>query len=129
MGNWKDVNTFLLKSPPMAFVDFSTKKRLKIFEGITGTFAHSQQSTVGYITLEKGVHAPEHKHIHEQWTHVLSGELEFTCGGETKLLIPGMSAHIPSNVLHSAYAITECKVMDCFSPVREDFVELEKTTK
>jgi quercetin dioxygenase-like cupin family protein len=113
----------------MAFVDFSTKKRLKIFEGITGTFAHSQQATFGYVTLEKGVRAPEHNHIHEQWTHVISGELEFTLGGEPRLLTPGMSVHIPSNVLHSAYAITECKVLDCFSPVREDFVELEKNTK
>jgi quercetin dioxygenase-like cupin family protein len=118
-----------LKSATMAFIDFSTKKRLKIFEGITGTFAHSQHATFGYVTLEKGVRAPEHNHIHEQWTHVISGELEFTLGGKTMLLTPGMSAHIPSNVLHSAYAITECKVMDCFSPMREDFVELEKNTK
>lgn len=113
----------------MPFINFNSKKKLKIFEGITGSFAHSAQSTFGYLTLEKGVRAPEHNHIHEQWTHVLSGELEFTLGGEVMKLTPGMSAFIPSNVLHSAYAITECKVMDCFSPVREDFIELEKKIK
>jgi quercetin dioxygenase-like cupin family protein len=110
----------------MPFTDFNNKKKLKIFEGITGSFAHSEQSTFGYVTLEKGVRAPEHHHIHEQWTHVLSGELEFTLGGETKVLTAGMSAFIPSNIPHGAYAITECKVMDCFTPVRQDFVELEK---
>src|SRR5687767_9178670 len=113
----------------MSFVDFNSKKGLKIFEGITGTFAHSAKSTFGYVILEKGVRAPEHSHIHEQWTHVISGELDFTLGGETRKLTPGMSAFIPSNVPNSAHAITECKVMDCFSPVREDFVELEKNTK
>ena len=113
----------------MPFVNFNTKKKLKIFEGITGLFAHSAKSTFGYVTLEKGVRAPEHNHAHEQWTHVISGELEFTLDGETRLLTSGMSAFIPSNIPHSAYAITECKVMDCFSPVREDFVELEKNTK
>jgi quercetin dioxygenase-like cupin family protein len=110
----------------MPFIDFNTKKKLKIWEGITGTFAHSEKSTFGYVTLEKGACASEHNHVHEQWTHVLSGELEFTLGGEVMLLTAGMSAYIPSNVPHSAYAITECKVMDCFSPVREDFIELEK---
>ena len=113
----------------MPFVNFNLIKKLKIFEGITGSFAHSKQSTFGYVTLEKGVRAPEHNHIHEQWTHVISGELEFTIGGETSVLTPGMSAFISSNVPHSAYAITECKVMDCFTPVREDFVELEKQSK
>jgi hypothetical protein len=29
---------------------------------------------------------------------------------------------------HSAKAITACKVIDCFLPVRQDFVELEKNT-
>ena len=110
----------------MPFIDFNAKKRLKIWEGITGVFAHSDISTFGYVTLEKGIRAPEHNHVHEQWTHVLSGELEFTLDGEIRLLTPGMSVYIPSNSPHSAYAITECKVLDCFSPVREDFVELEK---
>jgi quercetin dioxygenase-like cupin family protein len=112
----------------MPFINFNSGKKLKLFEGITGTFAHSEQSSFGYVTLEKGARAIEHHHVHEQWTHVLSGELEFTLGDEKKILTPGMSAYIPSNVPHSAYAITECKVMDCFSPVREDFVELEKKT-
>lgn len=110
----------------MPFINFNSKKKLNIFEGISGSFAHSSQSTFGYVTLEKGVRAPEHNHIHEQWTHVLSGELEFTLGSEVMKLTSGMSAFIPSNVPHSAYAITECKVMDCFAPAREDFIALEK---
>ena len=122
----KDVDTFKSNLNTMPFVNYNSGKRIKIFEGITGSFAHSEKSTFGYVTLEKGVRAPEHHHPHEQWTHVISGELEFTLGEEVQVLTPGMSVFIPSNVPHTAFAITECKVMDCFSPVREDFIELEK---
>src|SRR5688572_2572536 len=110
----------------MPFVDFNAKKIVKVWDGITGPLAHSEKLTFGYFTLEKGAVAKEHQHPHEQWTHVLSGELEFTLGGEKKILRSGMAAYIPSNTPHSAFAITECKVIDCFLPVREDFVELEK---
>ena len=110
----------------MPFVDFNAKKKVKLFEGITGSIHHSQQLTFAHITLEKGALAPEHHHIHEQWTHVLSGALEFTLGDEKALLTSGMAVYIPSNIPHSAHAITKCNVIDCFLPVREDFIELEK---
>jgi quercetin dioxygenase-like cupin family protein len=113
----------------MPFINYNTKKKLKIWEGITGSFAHSKKATFGYVLLEKGALAAEHHHPHEQWTHVISGDLEFNLGGEKMILTQGMSVHIPSNVPHSARAITECKVLDCFAPVREDFIELEKNSK
>ena len=112
----------------MPFIDFKVRKRVKIWEGITGTLHHSQQLTFAHVTLQKGAFLPEHHHVHEQWTHVIEGELLFNINGEEKLLTPGMTAFMPSNIPHSAKAITECKVIDCFQPVREDFVELEKQT-
>ncbi len=42
------------------------------------------------------------------------------------VLQPGMTAFIPSGVVHSGKAFTECKVIDFFIPVREDYRELEK---
>jgi quercetin dioxygenase-like cupin family protein len=50
----------------------------------------------------------------------------FNLNGEEKLLTSGMTAFIPSNVPHGATAVTECRVIDCFLPVREDLVDLEK---
>lgn len=113
----------------MPFIDFGTTKRIQIWEGISGAFHHSEQLTFGHITLVKDVVVPEHKHVHEQWTHVLAGELEFTLDGKTMVLKPGMAVHIPSEVPHGARAITECNVMDCFLPVREDFVDLAKKSE
>jgi quercetin dioxygenase-like cupin family protein len=109
----------------MGFIDYNAKPELKVWNGIHGRIHHSDQLSFCHITLEEGAVLPEHHHIHEQWTHVLEGQLEFTLGGETQIMGPGISAQIPSDVPHSARAITRCKVMDAFMPVREDFKSLE----
>jgi quercetin dioxygenase-like cupin family protein len=112
----------------MPFINFKEQKKVKIWEGVTANLFHSAQATFAYVTLQKGAEVRLHHHIHEQWTHVIEGEMLFDLDGEQKLLTPGMAAFMPSNLPHSAKAITECKVIDCFLPVREDFVELEKNT-
>lgn len=112
----------------MAYIDFAQRKKVKIFEGITAQMFHSQQITFAHVTLEKGADVTEHSHVHEQWTHVIEGEMLFVISGEKTVLTPGMAAFIPSHAVHSAKAITKCRVIDCFLPVREDFVELEKNS-
>jgi len=42
-------------------------------------------------------------------------------GGEACPLTAGMFHVIHANVPHSAVAITDCKVIDAFVPVREDY--------
>jgi quercetin dioxygenase-like cupin family protein len=83
---------------------------------------------LGISPLMPTLFMPVHSHPHEQWSHVLEGELEFDIDGEKMLLTPGMTAYIPSNAPHSAVAHTQCKVIDCFTPPRQDFIELEKNT-
>lgn len=89
--------------------------------GITGRYVHGHESTVGWLDIEKGSVLPLHHHIHEQITFILEGELEMTIGGETMILKPGCFHVIPSNVPHTAVALSNCKVIDVFHPVREDY--------
>jgi quercetin dioxygenase-like cupin family protein len=105
----------------MPFIDFNTGKTIQVWEGISGKISHSDVSTFCHFTIENGTNLPEHSHMHEQWCHVIEGRLEFNIQGEKQILTSGMSAFIPSNLPHSAKALTECKVIDCFTPVREDF--------
>jgi quercetin dioxygenase-like cupin family protein len=110
----------------MPFIDFHTRKKVKLFDGITATMFHSDTTTFAHVVLDEGAVVPEHSHVHEQWTHVVKGQMEFNINGEVERLTPGMTAYIPSNMPHSAKAVTMCKVIDSFTPVREDFVALEK---
>jgi quercetin dioxygenase-like cupin family protein len=110
----------------MPFLNFNTKNKVQIWDGVKAAFFHSEKLTFGHIILDEGAVVAEHSHIHEQWTHVIEGEMQFTINGETQVLSHGMTAYMPPNVVHSAKAISECRVIDCFMPVREDFVALER---
>ena len=53
---------------------------------------------------------------------MLKGELDFTIGGETRLLHPGDLYIIPGGVDHEVkVGGTPAKVLDILSPVREEY--------
>ena len=52
---------------------------------------------------------------------MLAGTLELTVSGETHTLRPGDVFVIPPGVLHSGRALSQCRVLDVFAPVREDY--------
>jgi quercetin dioxygenase-like cupin family protein len=92
-----------------------------IVPGFHARMIHTDSLTIAFVDIEAGATLPEHAHIHEQITNMLEGELEMTIGGKTSRFSAGQSVVIPSNVPHSGRAITACKAMDVFTPVREDF--------
>jgi quercetin dioxygenase-like cupin family protein len=53
---------------------------------------------------------------------MLDGQFELRVDGRPMQLSPGDIVIIPSNVPHSGRAIRNCKILDAFHPVREDFV-------
>lgn len=84
----------------MPYIDFNSRKKVKIWDGTTGSFFRSGIATFGHISLEKGMVLPVHSHFHEQWAHLVEGELEFTITDQATFLKPGMSAFIQSGVFH-----------------------------
>ncbi len=93
----------------------------EIIKGFNGRFFHTNNFTIAFWEIEEGAMLPEHSHIHEQTTQVIEGKLEMLIDGISTVLEPGMIANIPSNVIHSGKALTNCKVTDVFSPTREDY--------
>jgi len=93
----------------------------ELAKGIRGRYFHTEAMTVGFVDIDKGAILPAHSHVHEQITEITEGQLEMTIGGVTQILEPGVITLIPSNVVHGARALTDCKVVDIFSPVREDY--------
>lgn len=93
----------------------------EIFPGFHGRFVHSERMTFAYWDIESGSLVPEHSHMHEQVVNMLEGQLELTVDGHTRILDPGQVLIIPPHAIHSGKALTACKVLDVFSPVREDY--------
>ena len=74
------------------------------------------------VDLEANITLPKHSHPHEQSTYVLEGELLFYLADESRLLRAGDVVIIPGGVEHFAkVGPMGSKVLDTFSPVREDF--------
>ncbi len=89
--------------------------------GFYGRFVHGEASTLSYVTITKGSTLPTHQHPHEQITHIVEGELQMKIGDEEFVFTPGSVYVIPGNTPHSAFALTDCKVLDFFSPARDDY--------
>jgi quercetin dioxygenase-like cupin family protein len=111
----------LLNDKKISMQHLDTVKGKEIVTGIYGRFVHGNSMTLSFVDIQPGAILPEHSHPHEQITYLLEGELEMVIGGEKMLLTPGMVHVIPGNVPHSAVARTFVKVLDAFSPVREDY--------
>lgn len=93
----------------------------ELAKGIVGRYFHTESTTIGFVEIEKGSILPAHSHVHEQTTLVTEGKLEMTIDGVVQVLNPGTILRIPSHAVHSARALTDCKVTDVFCPVREDY--------
>jgi quercetin dioxygenase-like cupin family protein len=89
--------------------------------GLTGYYAHGTNMSFGYVEIKAGSGIPMHNHVHEQITYIVEGQLDMIIGGKPCSLTAGMFYVIDSNVLHSAVAVTDCKVIDVFNPVREEY--------
>lgn len=106
----------------MPFATLASLPAKEIFGGaVRGHYAHAERMTVGEVSLQPNTTIPLHQHPHEQVTYVIEGRFQFTVGTETTVLEPGMVALIPGGVMHGGTTLTACRVIDLFSPVREDY--------
>ena len=106
---------------PNDIMDWSKVEPRTVIPGFVGRFLHSDTMTFVLWQIDAGATLPEHSHHHEQVAHVYEGEFEVTVEGKTMRLLAGMVAAIPSNARHSGRALTDCRIMDVFYPVREDY--------
>ena len=97
-----------------------TKER-EIIPGYHAKIIHSENMTFVYWTIEKNKELPEHSHVNEQVTHMLSGQFELMIEKENKILKSGDVVIIPPHIKHSGRSRTSCKILDVFYPIREDY--------
>ena len=89
--------------------------------GFTGRIIHTDQVSISFFEIKKGSSLPEHAHHHEQTSYVIEGSFEFTLDGEKRIVGPGDYVCISPNTPHAGTALSDCRIMDVFSPVREEY--------
>jgi quercetin dioxygenase-like cupin family protein len=102
------------------FIALNDLENKEVMKGITLDFFRTEHLTVAFTALKAGAEIPLHHHIHEAIDIVMDGELEMQVGETNGVLKPGVISNVPSNIPHKAQAITDCKVITVFYPLRED---------
>ena len=105
----------------MGFVDLNQIEQRELIPGFHVRFIHSESMTMAYWEIDAGAELPLHSHPHEQVANVLEGEIEFVLDREVRIGGPGTVVVIPGDVPHSGKAVTRCRILDVFHPVRQDF--------
>ena len=93
----------------------------EISKGFNARLIHTDNLTLAYVDIDDGAALAEHSHVHEQVVNMLEGRFELTVNGVPHILEAGDVFALASNVPHSGRALTKCRILDVFNPVREDF--------
>ena len=74
------------------------------------------------FSFEKGGIGALHSHPHLQTSYVAEGVFEVTIGGVTETIGAGGAYIVPSGLAHGVKALTVGKLIDSFTPRRDDFL-------
>jgi quercetin dioxygenase-like cupin family protein len=74
------------------------------------------------VDFEAGAVGAVHHHPHRQATYVAAGSFDITVGDQTSRLTAGDSFVAAADVRHGVAAIEKGTLVDCFTPIREDFL-------
>lgn len=74
------------------------------------------------VAFDAGAAGTPHAHPHVQCTLVESGAFDVTIAGRTARLVAGDSFITPPNALHGVVCVEPGRLLDAFTPMRQDFV-------
>jgi quercetin dioxygenase-like cupin family protein len=103
------------------FYHFSDIETREMTLGYFSKIIHTANNTINFLEVKAGAVSAMHQHVNHQCAFVIEGQFELTVDGVSRILDTGTFAMIPPNVIHGGRAITDCKLIDIFDPVREDF--------
>ena len=74
------------------------------------------------FSFEAGAVGAPHAHPHIQNSYVAAGRFEVTIGDETQIVAAGGGFIVPSGVTHGVVALEAGRLVDSFTPRRDDFL-------
>ncbi len=88
--------------------------------------AHGERIMLVEVSFEAGGVGAEHEHPHDQATYCLEGEFTFAVGRDSRTLRPGDSVFIPGGARHGTTCVARGRLLDAFTPRRDDFLPKER---
>lgn len=79
--------------------------------------------------LAAGTKMAEHQHPQEQIIHILSGRMTVFANGGAHELRAGDSYYLAGNVPHGVETPEATRVLDTFSPPRDEYIALDEQAK
>jgi quercetin dioxygenase-like cupin family protein len=118
----------------MATVDLDLMKNenpwIEICPGIRRqTVTHGKMMYQMMAELEAGSIMPAHQHPQEQITYLLSGRMKLIVEGTPHELKAGDSFYLASNVPHGVETIEQTRVLDTFSPPRDEYLAIDEAKR
>ena len=109
----------------MPFIDISNVEPIEPAPGCRMRTPYGDNLMLSYLEMDEDAVVPLHDHPHEQGGILLEGRMELTIGDEMRVCEAGSLFIIPPDTPHKAVAVGgPAKVLDVFSPVREDYAAM-----
>ena len=111
----------------MPVLKFKESSTVTVRKGLERKIIHTEDLMTVLLDFSDGPweeKEPPHSHPHVQTSYIAEGEIIFYCEGEPdEHLKTGDMFVVPSGKLHTIKLLTKtARLVDSFSPVREDFL-------
>jgi quercetin dioxygenase-like cupin family protein len=109
---------------PGRWVTVDALDPLEMLPGLEFRPVTTDSVMTNFVTFAPNAPAPMHHHFEQQIAIVISGELTFTVGSETRVMHGGECVVIPPHVPHGGVGGPEgCVVLDVFTPPRAGILD------
>jgi quercetin dioxygenase-like cupin family protein len=82
-----------------------------------------EKTLMAEFLLSEGSVIPEHSHPNEQSGYLVRGRLRLYVGSKSKVMEPGDSWCVPTDVKHKVDVLEDSVAVEVFSPRREDYIK------
>ena len=113
----------------MAAFQYEQLPAAPIRQGAERRLAHTDNLMIVIVDFHDGPQSqpdPLHSHPHEQVSYVAAGEIIFVMEGQQTRLGAGDVFVVPSGKPHTIQLLSQhARLIDCFTPIRGDFLPQE----
>jgi quercetin dioxygenase-like cupin family protein len=112
-------------------IRYSEVPAIELTSNIKAHIISGGKITLSFASAEPNAVLPPHRHENEQMLIVMDGSIDLVIEGKQYQVEKGDVIVLPSNTEHGAYFTDKgARVLDVFSPPRQDFVaRLEEVKK